>query len=97
VLAIFYHALGHASIDLRQLPIYGQEEDAADVASVILMHALYDEEAVQAMVISTADAFLAEAEKGAGEIAFYDPDTKAITMCTELEDHLRQIYQSGVE
>lgn len=27
--------------------------------------------------------------------AFYDPETKQITMCTEFEDHLRGIYESG--
>ena len=72
ILAIFYHELGHALIDLRNLPIYGQEEDAADVASVMLMHGLYDEDAAQAMVMSTADAFLAEALQENGDIAFWD-------------------------
>jgi hypothetical protein len=72
ILAIFYHELGHALIDLRNLPIYGQEEDAADVASVMLMHLLYDEEAANQMVISTADAFLAEALEEEGDIPFWD-------------------------
>ena len=72
VLAIFYHELGHALIDLQGLPIFGQEEDAADVASVMLMHTLYGEEAAQAMVMSTADVFLAQAEEEAGDIAFWD-------------------------
>ncbi len=71
-LAIFYHELGHALIDLRQLPIFGQEEDAADVASVMLMHMLYEEEAAQAMVMATGDVFLAEAQQDAGDIAFWD-------------------------
>ncbi|MDG2454039.1 MAG: DUF4344 domain-containing metallopeptidase, partial [Paracoccaceae bacterium] len=43
ILAIFYHEFGHALIDVRDLPIFGQEEDAADVASVMLMHSLYEE------------------------------------------------------
>ncbi len=72
VLAIFYHELGHALIDIRRLPIFGQEEDAADVASVMLMHGLYDEDTAQAMVMSTADVFLAEAENDGGDIAFWD-------------------------
>lgn len=71
VLAIFYHELGHALIDIRQLPIFGQEEDAADVASVMLMHSLYDEETAQAMIMSTADSFLAEAENEAGNVSFW--------------------------
>ncbi|MGB1209146.1 MAG: DUF4344 domain-containing metallopeptidase, partial [Paracoccaceae bacterium] len=44
VLGIFYHELGHAMIDILDLPIFGQEEDAADVASVMLIDALWEEE-----------------------------------------------------
>ncbi len=36
LLAVFYHELGHALIERLELPIYGQEEDAADVAAVML-------------------------------------------------------------
>ncbi len=63
ILSIFYNELGHALIDLLELPIFGQEEDAADVASVMLMHVLYEEEAAQVMVMPTGDAFLAEAQR----------------------------------
>ncbi len=31
LLGIFYHELGHALIDILGLPVFGQEEDAADV------------------------------------------------------------------
>lgn len=72
ILAIFYHEFGHALIDLRQLPIYGQEEDAADVASVMLMHMLYEDDAATQLVMDTADAFYAEAMAEAGELAFWD-------------------------
>ncbi|MEL6573077.1 MAG: DUF4344 domain-containing metallopeptidase [Pseudomonadota bacterium] len=71
VLAIFYHELGHALIDVLELPIYGQEEDAADVASVMLMHYLYDNEVATQMVMSTAQAFSAEAAEEAGDVAFW--------------------------
>lgn len=71
VLAIFYHELGHALIDVLELPIYGQEEDAADVASVMLMHYLYDDEVATQMVMSTAQAFSAEAAEEAGDVAFW--------------------------
>lgn len=70
-LAIFYHELGHALIDVMELPIYGQEEDAADVASVMLMHLLYDNETATQMVMSTAQAFSAEAAEEGGDVAFW--------------------------
>ena len=44
LLGIFYHELGHALIDVLNLPIFGQEEDAADVLSVFLIDALYEED-----------------------------------------------------
>ncbi|MBA4350919.1 MAG: hypothetical protein C0427_06690, partial [Rhodobacter sp.] len=37
MLAIFYHELGHALIDVMQLPVLGLEEDAADVLSVVMI------------------------------------------------------------
>ena len=39
LLGIFYHELGHALIDILQLPVFGQEEDAADVA-IFQVHVL---------------------------------------------------------
>lgn len=71
VLAIFYHELGHALIDVLELPIFGQEEDAADVASVMLMHYLYENDVATQMVMSTAQAFSAEADEEHGEVAFW--------------------------
>ena len=57
MLAIFYHEIGHALVDLLDLQIYGREEDAADNASVLLMEALYDEATAGQMIIDTANAF----------------------------------------
>ena len=36
ILGIFYHEFGHAVIDIEDVPIFGQEEDAADVFSMNL-------------------------------------------------------------
>lgn len=44
LLSIFYHELGHAIIDVAQLPVFGQEEDAADTASILLIDAIFDNE-----------------------------------------------------
>lgn len=62
LIAIFYHELGHALIDILQLPVFGQEEDAADVLSVVMVHELFDEETAVAITYATAYGFLGEAE-----------------------------------
>jgi len=71
LLSIFYHELGHALIDILQLPVFGQEEDAADVASVLMLHNFYEEEAAQSLVYDTAFGFLGEAAQ-VDEPAWWD-------------------------
>lgn len=60
LLGIFYHELGHALIEIMSLPVFGQEEDAADVASVILIDAFYDEAGAQDLAYATALGFLGQ-------------------------------------
>lgn len=62
LLGIFYHELGHALIDILDLPIFGQEEDAADVLSIFLIDAFYEEEAAVQLAYDAAFGFLGEAE-----------------------------------
>jgi len=71
LLGIFYHELGHALIDVLDLPIFGQEEDAADVLSIFLIDAFYEEDAAVQIAYDAAFGFLGEAEATA-EIAFWD-------------------------
>lgn len=72
LLSIFYHELGHALIDIMELPVFGQEEDAADVLSVLLIDAFYDEETAQAIAYDAAFGFLGEvAERGDEEIPYW--------------------------
>lgn len=71
LLGIFYHEFGHALIDVLGLPVFGQEEDAADVASILMIDAFYEEEAAQALAYDTAFGFLGEASF-AGDIAYWD-------------------------
>lgn len=71
ILAIFYHELGHAVIDLMEVPIFGQEEDAADVIAVLLVDWLYDEEVAQAIAFDSAFGFLND-PTGEEEIPFWD-------------------------
>jgi hypothetical protein len=61
ILGIFYHELGHALIDVMQMPVFGQEEDAADVASILLIDHLFEPESALAMAYDVANGFWAEA------------------------------------
>ncbi|SPJ27870.1 DUF4344 domain-containing metallopeptidase [Falsiruegeria mediterranea] len=67
LLGIFYHELGHALIDMLELPIFGQEEDAADVLSVFLIDALYEEDSAVDLAYGTAFGFLGEVEQREAE------------------------------
>lgn len=71
LLSIFYHELGHAVIDIMQLPVFGQEEDAADVLSVLLIDAFFEEEAAQDIAYDAAFGFLGEAQERGGDVAYW--------------------------
>ena len=71
ILTIFYHELAHAVIDLMDVPIFGQEEDAADVMAVLLVDALFEEETAQALAYDSSFGFINDPE-GKEEIAFWD-------------------------
>ena len=71
LLAIFYHELGHALIDVMDLRIFGQEEDAADVLSILLVHEFFEEEAAVQIMYDTAFSFLSDAEL-TEEVAYWD-------------------------
>lgn len=75
LIAIFYHELGHALIDIMKLPIYGQEEDAADVLSAVMIHRSFEEEAAARVAFATAFGFLGDVkyrEEDGGEVAYWD-------------------------
>lgn len=75
LISIFYHEMGHALIDVLGLPIFGQEEDAADVFSTLMIDALFEEEDAQAVAYDAALGFWAEAElreAGGYDIAWWD-------------------------
>ncbi|MEO0486206.1 MAG: DUF4344 domain-containing metallopeptidase [Pseudomonadota bacterium] len=63
VYAIFYHELGHALIDVLDLPIFGQEEDAADVLSALMIGEYWEEDAAVAIAYDAAFGFLNDAEQ----------------------------------
>ena len=43
-ISVFYHGLGHTVIYAVQRPIFGQEEDAADVFSILLIDEIFEPE-----------------------------------------------------
>lgn len=75
LIAIFYHEFGHALIDIMKLPIFGQEEDAADVLSAVLIDALFEEDTAVRIAYATAYGFLGEAKlrtSEGDEVAYWD-------------------------
>lgn len=61
VLSIFYHEMGHALIDIEGIPIFGQEEDAADVFSVVMTEAIFDPDTALELAYDFALLFDADA------------------------------------
>lgn len=73
ILGIFYHELGHALIDVMQMPVFGQEEDAADVASILLIDSLFEPDRALQMAYDVADGFWAEAQQnGIEDVPYWD-------------------------
>ena len=86
LLSILYHQLGHALIDTVAPPVSGPPEEAADVASILLINAIFEEDAAQDIAYHSAFGFMAAAtaakegaqapaywaEHGADERRFYD-------------------------
>ncbi len=70
ILAIFYHELGHAVIDQMDVPIFGQEEDAADVLSVMLIDWLFEEETAQAIAHDSAFGYFSDLDQT--DVAYWD-------------------------
>lgn len=89
VIAILYHELGHALIDILLLPVFGQEEDAADTLSTLMMDAHFEDDAAIAILSDTAWSFYqedVEREDSGAEVAYWDvhgPDLQRLynTVC----------------
>ncbi len=75
LIAIFYHEFGHALIDIMKLPIFGQEEDAADVLSVVLINDFFEEDSATKIAYATAFGFLGDDtidQARQKEVAYWD-------------------------
>ncbi len=89
LLGIFYHELGHAVIDIEALPIFAQEEDAADVFSILLIDTFWEPDAAEELAWYASTGFWAEAifrGEGGETIAWWDvhsPDERRFynTVC----------------
>lgn len=64
VLATLYHEIGHAMIDVLELPVLGREEDAADSLAIVMTHNMWEEEQARNVASATALSFLLMAEGG---------------------------------
>ena len=72
VVGIFYHELGHAVIHIEDIPVFGQEEDAADVFSIFLIDALFDPAVSESLAFDAALGFWAEADTRGESVAWWD-------------------------
>jgi hypothetical protein len=71
VISTLYHEFGHALIDLTDAPVLGREEDAADILSVVLLDAFWEEDAAQSITALTALSFELAAQE-AEDPAYWD-------------------------
>jgi len=74
-IAVFHHELAHALIDIERLPVFGQEEDSADVFSILMIDALFEPDASLSIAYDTANGFYFDAlatENNGLEPAFWD-------------------------
>jgi hypothetical protein len=75
MIAIFYHELGHALIDIMKLPIFGQEEDAADVLSAVLIDDFFTGQTAIRIAYATAFGFLGDTDLTSArnrDVAYWD-------------------------
>ncbi len=67
LVSTFYHELGHALIDMMDLPVLGQEEDAADVFSVVVIDELFKPKEALAINSGGAMGFKVDADDRMGK------------------------------
>lgn len=71
LIAILYHELGHAIIDIEEVPIFGQEEDAVDVFSIFLIDLFYQDETALDLARDAAWGFEGEAILRDSEVTYW--------------------------
>lgn len=89
IVAVFYHELGHALIDVLMLPVIGSEEDAADTLAALFIHRLRPGAESHALVADTALGFRLygmEAERNGEDPSYWgqhaqDAEREASLVC----------------
>lgn len=71
ILSIFYHELGHALIHTEDLPIFGREEDAADIFSIFFIDASFEEDDAIELAADAALGFRAEEQESGDDVAWW--------------------------
>lgn len=54
MIATFYHELGHALVDILEIPVLGREEDAVDALSTLLIDYLWEPEDAEILIAEVA-------------------------------------------
>lgn len=54
---VFYHEVGHALIDVLNLPVLGPEESSADTFAALMIDGLWEEAAAMDIAVNTARGF----------------------------------------
>lgn len=58
ILFTFYHELGHALVDMLEIPVLGREEDAVDSLAIWLMVPEEPDPLAEAMLLAAAEAYI---------------------------------------
>lgn len=68
----FLHELGHAFIDVFDLPVTGREEDAVDNLATLLILSAEEDDDDSKMVSAAMDSFWIDGEEDIEDMSFYD-------------------------
>lgn len=64
---VFYHELGHALVDVYDLPVTGREEDAVDQLATVMLLETWEGEDSELAILSSAEWFDLDAQEAAEE------------------------------